>query len=106
MNKLPVGEATRFAYAFTIRELGTIIGLIWIPMVALAIISFLPYALGDNMPSPDINPTAAGAISDRRSRTTWLPPAGTVNRYCAATFVPLFSCRTSTLSRCGVAAGS
>lgn len=65
MNKLPVGEATRFAYSFTMRELGTIIGLIWIPMVALAIISFLPYAIGDNMPSPDINPTAAGAIALR-----------------------------------------
>ncbi len=62
MNKLPVGETVRFAYAFTFRELGTIIGLIWVPMVALAVINFLPYALGDTTPSPDINPSAAGAI--------------------------------------------
>jgi len=61
MNKIPVGEAVRFAYEFTFRELGTIIGLIWVPMVALAVINFLPYALGDMTPSPDINPTAAGS---------------------------------------------
>lgn len=62
MSKLPVGEIVRFAYGFTLRELGTIIGLIWVPMVALAVINFLPYALGDASPPPDINPTAAGAI--------------------------------------------
>lgn len=62
MNNLPVGETVRFAYGFTLRELGTIIGLIWVPMVALAVINFLPYALGDTMPSPDINPSAAGVI--------------------------------------------
>lgn len=62
MNKIPVGETVRFAYEFTFRELGTIIGLIWVPMVALAVINFLPYALGDMTPPPDINPTAAGAI--------------------------------------------
>jgi hypothetical protein len=62
MNKLPVGETVRFAYGFTLRELGTIIGLIWVPMVALAVISFLPYAMGDASPPPDINPAAAGAI--------------------------------------------
>jgi len=65
MNKIPVGEAVRFAYEFTFRELGTIIGLIWVPMVALAVINFLPYALGDMTPSPDLNPTAAGAIALR-----------------------------------------
>ena len=62
MNKLPIGQTVRFAYGFTLHELGTIIGLIWVPMVALAVVNFLPYALGDTMPSPDINPTAAGAI--------------------------------------------
>jgi len=62
MNKLSVGETVRFAYGFTLRELGTIIGLIWVPMIALAVISFLPYALGDTTQSPDINPNAAGAI--------------------------------------------
>ncbi|HVU19763.1 MAG TPA: hypothetical protein VHE09_03465 [Rhizomicrobium sp.] len=62
MNKLPVGGSVRFAYAFTFRELGTIIGLIWVPLVLLAIVNFLPYALGDTMPSPDINPSAAGTI--------------------------------------------
>jgi hypothetical protein len=65
MNKLPVGETTRFAYQFTFGQLGTIIGLIWVPMVAFAVINFLPYALGDMKPSSDINPAAAGAIALR-----------------------------------------
>ncbi|MEI9931894.1 MAG: hypothetical protein WDM89_15485 [Rhizomicrobium sp.] len=65
MNKLSIGETVRFAYGFTLRELGTIIGLIWVPMVALAVISFLPYALGDTARSPDINSGAAGAIALR-----------------------------------------
>jgi len=62
VNKLSVGETVRFAYAFTLRELGTIIGLIWVPMVALAVINFLPYAIGDASPPPDLNPNAASAI--------------------------------------------
>jgi hypothetical protein len=65
MNKLPVGETVRIAYRFTMRELGTIIGLIWIPMVAVAVINFLPYALGDNLQSPDVNAAAASAAALR-----------------------------------------
>jgi hypothetical protein len=65
MNRIPVGETIRFAYDFTFRELGTIIGLIWVPMVGIAVLAFLPYAMGDMVRSPDINPTAAGAIALR-----------------------------------------
>src|ERR1700749_1645313 len=65
MNRIPVGETTRFAYRFTLGELGTIIGLIWVPTLATAILRFLPYLLGDNAPPPDINPSAAGAIALR-----------------------------------------
>jgi hypothetical protein len=40
MNKLPVGQTVRSAYAFTFGEIGTIIGLIWIPTLINAIGSF------------------------------------------------------------------
>jgi hypothetical protein len=45
--KLSVGPAIRFAFGFAFGQLGTIIGLIWAPMVAIAILTFLPHALGD-----------------------------------------------------------
>ncbi len=41
MNKIPVGKTIRFAYAFTFGDIGTIIGLIWIPAVLNAVVSFL-----------------------------------------------------------------
>lgn len=65
MNRLPIGETIRFAYQFALNQLGTIIGLIWIPMVAIAILRFLPYGLGDNTLSPESNPTAAGSAALR-----------------------------------------
>jgi len=40
MNKIPVGETIRFAYAFTFGEIGTIIGLIWIPTLINAVATF------------------------------------------------------------------
>jgi hypothetical protein len=40
MNKIPVGPAIRFAYAFTFGEIGTVIGLIWIPTLINAVASF------------------------------------------------------------------
>lgn len=66
MNKIPVGETIRFAYGFAFGQLGTIIGLIWVPMVAIAVLRFLPYGLGDAHPSPEQNPTAAGAAALRQ----------------------------------------
>ena len=44
MNKIPVGQTIRFAYAFTFGEIGTVIGLIWIPTLINAVASF--FALG------------------------------------------------------------
>jgi len=41
MNKIPVGETIRFAYAFTFGEIGTVIGLVWIPLVINTIAAFL-----------------------------------------------------------------
>lgn len=40
MNKLPIGDAVRFAYRFTFGQIGTIIGLIWIPMLIIVIGSY------------------------------------------------------------------
>jgi hypothetical protein len=40
MNKLPVGQTIRYAYAFTFGEIGTIIGLIWIPTLINAVAGF------------------------------------------------------------------
>lgn len=40
MNKIPVGQTIRFAYAFTFGEIGTVIGLIWIPTLINAVATF------------------------------------------------------------------
>jgi len=63
VRKLQAGAAIRFAYGFTLSQLGTIIGLIWAPMVAIAVLNFLPYLLGYNQVSPEQNPAAAGAAA-------------------------------------------
>ena len=65
MSKLPVRETIASAYRFTFGELGTIIGLIWLPMVAIAVLEFLPYGLGDANLSPDQDPNALGAAALR-----------------------------------------
>lgn len=65
MKKLPVGEAIRFAYHFTFGQLGTIIGLVWIPLVVIAVLQFLPYGMGDAMLSREDNPAAYGSAQLR-----------------------------------------
>lgn len=42
MNKLPVAKTVLDAYGFTFSQLGTIIGLIWFPMVISSLLNFLP----------------------------------------------------------------
>jgi hypothetical protein len=44
MQKLPVGRIVRLAYAFTFGEIGTIIGLVWIPALVTAVAGF--FAMG------------------------------------------------------------
>jgi hypothetical protein len=60
MTKLPVGSTIRHAYSFTFGELGTIIGLCWLPLVLIAILQFLPYAFGGDPMAPAENATAQG----------------------------------------------
>ena len=40
MTKIPVRDSIRYGYAFTFGHLGTIIGLIWAPMVVLAVAGY------------------------------------------------------------------
>jgi len=58
---LPIGPTVRFAYQFAFGQLGTIIGLIWAPMVVIAVLRFLPHGIGGADVSPGQNPGAAGA---------------------------------------------
>ncbi len=46
MNKIPLGETIRFAYAFAFGQIGAIIGLVWLPLLLAAVLQFLPYAVG------------------------------------------------------------
>jgi hypothetical protein len=46
MTKIPVAEAIRFAYTFAFGQIGAIIGLVWLPLIIVAFLQFLPYALG------------------------------------------------------------
>ncbi len=60
MTKIPVGSTIRHAYTFTFSELGTIIGLCWLPLVLIAILQFLPFAFGGDPMAPAENATAQG----------------------------------------------
>ncbi|HSC19288.1 MAG TPA: hypothetical protein VLC74_10270 [Rhizomicrobium sp.] len=59
MNKIPVGKAVAYAYRFTLAEIGTIIGLAWLPLVLMAVVQFLPFVFGNPM-APAENATAQG----------------------------------------------
>ncbi len=60
MNRIDVGKTITHAYSFTIGQLGTIIGLCWLPLVLMAVLQFLPYALGGNPMAPAENAAAQG----------------------------------------------
>jgi len=44
MNKIPVLKTISYAYSFTFGQLGTVIGLIWIPLVILGIGTYFTWA--------------------------------------------------------------
>lgn len=50
MPKLSVVGAIRFAYAFAFEQIGAIIALVWLPLLVVAVLQFLPYALGTAWP--------------------------------------------------------
>ena len=41
MNKIPVGRTIIFAYAFLFRNIGTIVGIAWLPAVLTAAVGYL-----------------------------------------------------------------
>ena len=64
MNKIPVGQTVRLAYAFTFGEIGTVIGLIWVPTLINAVASFFALrayynTLADSLQS-GLPPSGAG----------------------------------------------
>lgn len=63
MNKLPVGKTISDAYGFTFSHLGTIIGLIWFPMVISTLLNFLPELAG-NYSDGSGNVVASGAVEN------------------------------------------
>jgi hypothetical protein len=60
MNKIPVGKTIAYAYSFTLSQLGSIIGLAWISLVAIAVLQFLPYAAGGDPMAVSANPLQQG----------------------------------------------
>lgn len=60
MNRIPLGKTISYAYSFTLSQLGSIIGLAWISLVAIAILQFLPYAAGGDPMATPANPIQAG----------------------------------------------
>jgi hypothetical protein len=53
MNKIPVGQVVGRAYAFTFGEIGTVIGLIWIPTVLSVVGNFFVQRMLASQPLPD-----------------------------------------------------
>ena len=65
MTRLPVADTIRFAYTFAFGQIGAIIGLVWLPLVIVAFLQFLPYALGTAY-------TAAGTSSAEATGATFI----------------------------------
>ncbi|MGD0192301.1 MAG: hypothetical protein ABSD74_16315 [Rhizomicrobium sp.] len=63
MNKISVQDTIRFAYAFAFANIGSIIGLIWLPTVLIAVLQFLPYALGIAAMNADQQPSQGAALT-------------------------------------------
>ncbi|MGD0864216.1 MAG: hypothetical protein ABSA49_01535 [Rhizomicrobium sp.] len=61
MNKIPVGKTITYAYSFTFGHLGTIIGLVWLPLVIMTVLGFLPRLAGSGLDSADQSPLAVGS---------------------------------------------
>ncbi|MEJ1968883.1 MAG: hypothetical protein WDN03_09690 [Rhizomicrobium sp.] len=66
MNKIPVGQTIRFAYAFTFGEIGTVLGLTWIPTLASTIVGYFAarsyLAMADSLQSGTPPPDAQALL--------------------------------------------
>ena len=72
MKTLSVGLAIRFAFGFAFGQLGTIIGLIWAPMVAIAVLTFLPHVLGGSGEALAEQSRAAAGAAMLRDLVFWV----------------------------------
>src|SRR5437660_1705988 len=62
MTKIPVAETIRFAYTFAFGQIGAIIGLVWLPLIIVAVLQVMPNALGTAYTASSTNTAeAAGA---------------------------------------------
>jgi hypothetical protein len=63
MKRLSIAGAIRFAYGFVLTQIGAIIGLVWLPLVLVAIAQFLPYAIGTAYPGDPAEEGGAAALN-------------------------------------------
>jgi hypothetical protein len=61
MNKIPVRKTIAYAYSFTFGHLGTIIGLVWLPLVILTVLNFLPQMAGGELDPGSQSPLMVGS---------------------------------------------
>jgi hypothetical protein len=61
MNKIPTGKTIAYAYSFTFGHLGTIIGLVWLPLVVLTVLNFLPQMAGGDLDASGQSPLMQGS---------------------------------------------
>lgn len=62
MPKLSVAGAIRFAYLFVFEQIGAIIALVWLPLVIVAVLQFLPYAIGTAWPAGTVAEQAGASV--------------------------------------------
>ena len=72
MNKIPAGKTIAYAYSFTFGHLGTIIGRIWLPLVTLTVLNFLPQLAGGDLDATGQSPLAEGSQAIGRVAITAL----------------------------------
>jgi len=61
MNKIPAGKTIAYAYSFTFGHLGTIIGLVWLPLIVLTVLNFLPQIAGSDLDAAGQSPLVQGS---------------------------------------------
>jgi len=59
--RIPVVDTIRFGYDFAFGQIGVIIGLVWLPLTAMAVLQFLPYAIG-TADAPSADSSAAATV--------------------------------------------
>ncbi len=72
MNKIPVGKTIAYAYSFTLSNLGAIIGLVWLPMVILTVLKFLPYIGGNGFDAAGQSQAASAMAALENLATVFL----------------------------------